>query len=169
MNSHLMDLAKNKLILLYILSRNPNLYNNHTLTNFILQNELMNYFFLNQYLAELMDSEFVEENIQGKLHLAPLGEEALSFFKNQITKSELDHLEKLLIKDQEKLQPIEYTGEILNEELILQATKGAKVLFEMKLTIEDNSSAEEILENFISHAEQILYKVDEVLTTTYEN
>ncbi len=163
MNNHLMDLAKNKLILLYILSEYPDLYTNHTLTNFILQNELMNYFFLNQYLAELINSDFVEADPQGLLHLTSLGEETLSFFKNQITKSELNQLERLLTKNQEIIQPVKYTGNIIGEDLFLQATKGRNILFEMTLKLESPSNAQAIIENFETQGESILAEINRVL------
>ncbi|NLK95394.1 MAG: DUF4364 family protein [Clostridiales bacterium] len=86
------DLAENKLLLLYILSTLKEPISNSQLTEIVLENNLINYFTLQQYISELDTSEFIHYkkiNDKNLLTLTEKGENVLSFFKNRISPSKI--------------------------------------------------------------------------------
>ena len=64
-----LELAENKLLMLYILKSIKDPISNAQFTEIILENNFMNYFIFQQYLSELEESKFVEyhENNNKKL------------------------------------------------------------------------------------------------------
>ena len=77
------ELAENKLLLLYILKSLKRPISNTQLTEIVLQNNLINYFTLQQYISELESSGFIQyEKVDEKmlLLLSKKGENVLSFF-----------------------------------------------------------------------------------------
>ncbi|NLV88030.1 MAG: DUF4364 family protein, partial [Tissierellia bacterium] len=75
------ELAQNKLLLLYIIKFSNRTFTNNELTEFVLERNYMNYFFIQQYLSELVDSHFIEKtNTDSKevYKLLEKGEIALS-------------------------------------------------------------------------------------------
>ena len=78
------DLAENKLLLLYILTSLRDPISNYQLTEIVLENNLINYFTLQQYITELENSEFINFkaiNDKKLLYITKKGENVLSFFK----------------------------------------------------------------------------------------
>lgn len=95
------DLAENKLLLLYILKNIKTPLSNSSLTEIVLQNNLMNYFTLQQYISELNEAAFinyVSKSNKKLITLTPKGESVLSFFANRISKSRTELLDKQIIK-----------------------------------------------------------------------
>ncbi|MFA5577308.1 MAG: DUF4364 family protein [Tissierellaceae bacterium] len=79
------ELAQNKLLLLYIIESES--FNNAELTEFLLKKNYMDYFSIQQYLSELINSNFIEKiNADGNeiYSLMDKGEAALSYFKERI-------------------------------------------------------------------------------------
>lgn len=83
------DIARNKLVLLYIIKNSPNEYNNTTLTEFLLEKTYMNYFLIQQYLSELIEKGLLElTNDEDKFYvILPKGEETLKYFHHKIPES----------------------------------------------------------------------------------
>jgi predicted transcriptional regulator len=54
------ELAENKLILLYVFKKIKLKLTDEQITNIILENNLINYFLLKQYMAELVESGFLK-------------------------------------------------------------------------------------------------------------
>lgn len=54
------ELAQNKLLLLYIIDKSNSSLTNNELTELVLKNNYMNYFLVQQYLSELIESGFIE-------------------------------------------------------------------------------------------------------------
>ena len=54
------ELAQNKLLLLYIIDKAEKPLTNEEITEFMLENNYMNYFLIQQYLSELTSSKFIE-------------------------------------------------------------------------------------------------------------
>ena len=87
-----LELAENKLLLLYILKTLKQPISNTQLTEIVLENSFINYFTLQQYIAELDESKFIEytEVMDKKLlKLTDKGENVLSFFKDRISPSKI--------------------------------------------------------------------------------
>src|SRR5699024_9263502 len=54
------ELAQNKLLLLYIIDKSEIPLTNGQITEFVLENNYMNYFLVQQFLSELTRSKFIE-------------------------------------------------------------------------------------------------------------
>lgn len=91
------ELAQNKLILLYIIDKSPFSFSKKKLNEFILENNYMNYFFLQQYLSELVNSNFiniVKDNNEDNYVITEQGSVVLDCFINKVPstlKSELEN------------------------------------------------------------------------------
>lgn len=90
------ELAENKLLLLYILSKLESPTSNSHLTQVVLENNLINYFSLQQYISELIDNDFIsdiKENNTHHLSLTEAGKSTLEFFINRIPSDKLNMLD----------------------------------------------------------------------------
>lgn len=90
------DLAENKLLLLYIIKIIKTPISNASLTEIVLENSLMNYFTLQQYISELEEAEFIHyisKNDKKFLTITEKGDSVLSFFANRISKSKKELLD----------------------------------------------------------------------------
>ena len=54
------ELAQNKLLLLYVIKVSKTPFDNNRITEFMLEKNYMNYFLVQQYLSELINSNFIE-------------------------------------------------------------------------------------------------------------
>ena len=54
------ELAQNKLLLLYIIKSSPISFTNSEIIEFVLEKNYMNFFLVQQYLIELVESKFIE-------------------------------------------------------------------------------------------------------------
>ena len=54
------ELAQNKLLLLYLIKSAATVFTNTEITEFVLEKNYMNFFLVQQYLSELVESNFIE-------------------------------------------------------------------------------------------------------------
>lgn len=81
--------VKNKMIILQVLSAFGVPLTNNQATEFILEHELINYFELQQYLDELINSKMIEINTiedEEYYYLTTNGAETLNYFNNRLSK-----------------------------------------------------------------------------------
>lgn len=81
------ELAQNKLILLYIIKTFPNAFTQRQITEFILKKDYLNFFLIQQYLLELIESEFISISIiddEEKYSVSKKGKLALDYFDLKI-------------------------------------------------------------------------------------
>ncbi|WDU82172.1 DUF4364 family protein [Caloramator sp. Dgby_cultured_2] len=81
------ELAENKLLILYILNKIDTPITNSSLTQIVLENNLINYFSLQQYISELIESGFIEINKEINkqlLRISLKGKRTLEFFIDRI-------------------------------------------------------------------------------------
>lgn len=82
------ELAENKLLVLYVIKSLKYPITNTQLTEIILENNFINYFTLQQYISELISSEFLKyKTINDKKHIVitEKGNNVLSFFTDRIS------------------------------------------------------------------------------------
>lgn len=144
------ELAENKLLLLYILNTVKNPISNAQLTELILEDNLLNYFTLQQYLSELEESDFikyVDINNKKLLKITKNGISVLSFFINRISETK-----KILLKEK-----INEKYDLFKKELTIQsdytplrddnflvdlkAFEGKDILIELKLSVPTKKQA----------------------------
>ena len=93
MLNNIIELADNKLLILYIIKKLKHPCSNAYITNIILNNNFLNYFLLQQYLNDLVESNYLvllkpKDEILYKL--APRGKKILEMFQNRISKFKID-------------------------------------------------------------------------------
>ncbi|MEG2338092.1 MAG: DUF4364 family protein [Clostridium sp.] len=128
------ELAENKLLLLYILDKLKVPTSNTLLTQVVLENNLINYFLLQQYLSELVDNGFIEDskyNNTHKLTLTESGKSTLEFFTNRIP------TEKIQLID-EHLAEGKYLGEVFKS--YLASFEQVDDVFKVSLYLKENDN-----------------------------
>lgn len=82
------ELAENKLLVLYVIKALKQPISNTQLTEIILENNFINYFTLQQYVSELVSSDFLKYQVINEKNLLTLtekGDSVLSFFNGRIS------------------------------------------------------------------------------------
>ena len=93
------QLAEKKLLLLYIFQQLDCSVTHSQITDFVLENELLNYFIFQQFLAELKDSGFIIEDKQENNQIFSItdkGKDTLRYFINRIPQRQLDKMNQLV-------------------------------------------------------------------------
>ena len=98
-----LELAENKLLLLYIIKSIKYPISNTQLTDIVLENSFINYFMLQQYVSELISSEFLEYKTQDDdkeiIVLTEKGDKVLFFFKDRISPNKLKLIDEYVKND----------------------------------------------------------------------
>ncbi|WP_026477078.1 DUF4364 family protein [Alkaliphilus transvaalensis] len=100
------QLAEKKLLLLYIFQQLEAPVTHSQMTDFILENELLNYFIFQQFLAELKDSGFISEEVKENeqiFNITDKGKDTLNYFIKRIPQKQLDKINTLLKTAKEDL------------------------------------------------------------------
>lgn len=168
------ELAENKLLLLYILQVLKRPISNSQLTEIILENNLINYFTLQQYISELVASGFSSyEEINDKklLTITKKGENVLSFFKDRISPSKLNILDNYikdtidLIKKELTIQS-DYTLTKNDNFLVdLRALEDNVTLMELKLSVPSKSQAASLCKRWKENPSELYNKIINLLFT----
>lgn len=141
------ELAQNKLLLLYIIKKSPHAFSKDELTEYILERNLLNYFSIQQYINELLESAFIELTEENKYRALEKGIEALRYFDSKIP-SKL----KAQIKEDFKLEEVgkemetqvvsEYYEKENNQYMVsLKLVENEEVLFSLYLSVATEEQA----------------------------
>lgn len=111
MLNNIIELADNKLLILYIIKKLKNPYSNAYITDIILNNNFMNYFLLQQYLNELVENNYLliinSKNHDEVLYkLAPRGKKILEMFQSRISQFKIDCFKNYMNSIHEKSKSI---------------------------------------------------------------
>ncbi len=111
MLNNIIELADNKLLILYITKKLKNPCSNAYITEIILNNNFMNYFLLQQYLNDLVENNYLilinSKNSDEFLYkLAPRGKKILDMFQNRISKFKIDCFKNYMSSINEKSKTI---------------------------------------------------------------
>jgi hypothetical protein len=167
------DLAENKLILLYSLSKIDLPISSQQLNKFVLDNKLMNYFSLQEYLNELCESSLIlMTDFEGKscYLITEKGKQILGYFLGHIpdvVKSQIDiHTPNIKKTARNELFITsnliqESENDYIVECKIKELTFG---LINLKLHVGNKSNANSICVNWKKHAELIYNDIIDVLT-----
>ncbi len=159
------ELAHNKLLLLYIISKSQEPMSNQEIVELVLKNNYMNYFLIQQYLSELNSSDFLEiKEINNKktYNMLDKGKMTLRFFEdriNQTMRSEL--LAELGVSETDTVQESkeligEYYSEGDNNFIVnLKLREGSITLFSLYLNLPNEEQAKEICDNWKKNPEYI--------------
>ena len=161
------ELAENKLLLLYIFHRiNMPMTNSHV-TQIVLENNLINYFGLQQYISELIDGGFLHDKVEYKKHMLSIstkGTDSLDFFINRIPDKKKETIDKYLETHIELIKMdigviCEYDIEGNNSMVRLSLKNNDTTLMELKFPIESNAKAQEISQLWKENYNEIYEKI----------
>ncbi|ABR47770.1 conserved hypothetical protein [Alkaliphilus metalliredigens QYMF] len=166
------QLAENKLVLLYIFDRVQFPLANIQLTQFIMENDIMNYFMLQQFIGELKESSFImeQEKDTGQLFMiTDQGKKTLTYFISRIPEEKrlkIDHL--LNIKKEEFVRNTEIKGEYEkltdNEYLVkLSVIEQGTPIFNLKLSVGNVKQAKDMCEKWRSDAQELYGQIINLL------
>ncbi len=81
------EIAQNKLLLLYIIKKSPYKFSKTQLNEFILEKNYINFFFLQQYLSELVESNLIsiiDNDGESHYEITEKGNTTLKYFNTKI-------------------------------------------------------------------------------------
>lgn len=166
------ELAQYKLLILYILDNAEIPMNNSEITQFLLENNYMNYFLAQQFISELVSSKFIEfstKDGQEYYHLSNAGRDTLSFFNDRIPQTLKDEVNKRYQKKKEEMvkesQIIgNYYKKSESEYIVnLKVIEKDINLFSMSLNVVSNKQAKMICNNWKKNPHEIYKKIIDLL------
>lgn len=169
------ELAENKLLVLYVIKSIKIPISNKQITEIILQNGFINYFTLQQYISELVSSKFIQysdRNDKKLLLITDRGEKVLSLFKDRLATSKTDIIDNY-IKDQienikkELTLTATYTVDENNNFIVnLRAIENDSLLIDLKLNVASNKQAIHLCNKWKSNSSEIYNKIMQLLITS---
>lgn len=167
------ELAQNKLLLLYLIKTSNSPFNNSQITEFMLEKNYMNYFLVQQYLSELITSNFIEvlnQNSEEVYNIVEKGKVALSYFEERIpdkVKAELND-EFVKIEKEEKIETqilTEYYEKGNNQFVVnLKLVENEETLFSVYLDVATKKQADLICNRWKDNTEYIYQNIVNLLT-----
>ncbi len=167
------ELAENKLLLLYIIKKINYPISNMQLSEIVLENNLMNYFIFQQYLSELIASNFLilkeEDEEINIISLSDTGSRVLNLFYQRISsykKNIIDEYIKSKIDTIKKEHTIhaDYTvsedGSFLVE---LKAMEGDYIIINLKLSVASKKQAQDLCKRWKDNSSDIYKEMLKVL------
>ena len=154
-------IAQDKLKLLYILNYINLPLTNAEITNFILDNDFLDYFTLQQSLGDLCDSKFVVLNLKNGnkyYSISEAGIVALDMFSEKLPKYFIKHRE--LLGHYYKKKDDEYI-------VSLQVMENESTIFSLSINVPDEELAKHICKKWDSSPETIFSSILKTLTTDF--
>jgi len=168
-----LELAENKLLLLYIVNRLDFPVSKAQITDLILENNLMNYFTLQQYIDELTSSGFLlYKDIDGsnRLCISEKGKNVLELFVDRISPARYEIADNYItdhweIIKKELTVSADYTIEGKNNFIVsLKATEKDRLLMDIKFNVASNKQARDLCARWKDHCPELYAKITGILT-----
>lgn len=152
MYNDILELAENKLLLLYIFCKVNRPLSNSSITQIVLENNLINYFSLQQFLSELIESSLisdVKKNNQHMLSITPKGRDALEFFNSRIPEKKREVIDNYLEKNMlDTINEVEISADYEKISgkytVILKLHDEGETLIDIKLIVDSSEKAKNI-------------------------
>lgn len=162
------ELAENKLLVLYVIKSLKHPISNTQLTEIILENNFINYFTLQQYITELLSSEFlkyIEKNDKKLLTITIKGEKVLSFFTQRISPIKRDIIDNYIssvidnIKNELTIYS-DYTIENSDSFIVnLKALENDMLLIDLKVSVPTKNQAKSLCAKWKDNPSEIYTKI----------
>ncbi len=166
------ELAQYKLLILYILDNAEIPMNNSEITQFLLENNYMNYFLAQQFISELVSSKFIEfstKDGQEYYHLSKAGKDTLVFFNDRIPLALKEEIDKRYQKKKEEMvKDSQIVGNYYKKNdseyiVNLKVIEKDITLFSMSLNVVSNKQAKMICNNWKENPHEIYKNIFELL------
>ncbi len=167
-----LELAENKLLLLFIFKKIKFPVSNNQITQIILENNFINYFTLQQYLTELLSSNFLkytDETGNHRFVITEKGIRVLSLFENRISEDKMkavdDYLsEKINNIKKEVTVTADYTIENKGNFIVnLKALENDSILIDIKLNVGSNKDARDLCHKWKNDSSELYNKIIQLL------
>lgn len=167
-----LELAENKLILIYIINKLKCPLTKNQLTQIILENNLMNYFILQQYICELVSSgiiKYSKNDTDHNLLLTDKGIKVLNLFKNRIHPDKLKSLDEYLNKNYDIISrkitvTADYTVEHGKYMVSLKSYESNDLTASIKIKAADIKQAKNICSKWKNNSSNICKEIMQILT-----
>lgn len=172
MNDNTLELAENKLLLLYIIKSIKYPISNAQLTEIVLENSFINYFFLQQYITELISSGFIkyeDTNEKKLLYITDVGNKVLTLFKDRISPQRLNVIDDYLKSSIEKIKreltiSADYTPDQNNTFIVtLKAVEDDSLLMDLKVSVASKKQAVALCAKWKENPSQIYNNIINIL------
>ncbi|MDD2573278.1 MAG: DUF4364 family protein [Bacillota bacterium] len=166
------ELAENKLVLLYILSETGMPLSKNQITQVVLENSLMNYFSMQQFLAELVQRGLVVRYEDMGRHLYRIQREGLKtlrLFSDRISLKLKETLRKylqekeMLLRRETRAHSSYSADEGGSFSIVLRLTRGEDPSMEIKLKTDTENGSKEICSNWNTDAEALYQGIIKML------
>lgn len=166
------QMAEKKLLLLYILKELEIPVTQGQVTDFILENDIMNYFMLQQFLGELKESEFIseeEKDYKQYFIITDKGVSALNYFLDRIPPSLIMKIVDLLsAKKEELMKCAEVTADFTklgdSDFMVkLQVVENGQTMIDLNLNVASNKQARQICDNWRNNGQHLYGKLINLL------
>jgi predicted transcriptional regulator len=167
-----LELADNKLLLLYIFNKIKYPVSNLKITQIVLENDFMNYFTFQQYLTELINSNLlkvIENENKKRINITDLGAEVLAMFENRLSSIKKEKANQYLNKridliKKELTVSSDFNIDNENSYIVnLKAFENEKTLIDIKLNIATNKQANDLCIKWRNDASELYNKVINLL------
>lgn len=157
------QLAEKKLVLLYILNKLDISIVLSTFTDFILENEIINYFEFQQLLDELSNTGFVKisKETTPEIQITGEGTNSLNYLINLITKQQSISIDSLLDNQKRKLlMKVEYKSVYSKADencfkISLLKIENEIVIFSLEMSVNNKKDAIKLCVNWENNAERL--------------
>lgn len=162
------ELAENKLILLYILSKVDAPLSRNQIVQIVLENELMNYFSIQQYLTELVQKSLITHYEDMGKHLYSIKQKGLETLR--LFPSRIPLKVKTLLRDYFRENKVPLSKQFraksnfsMNDKgvfsVVLRLMEGEIPTMEIKLKTEKEEDAEQICINWNANAKALYQSI----------
>lgn len=166
--------AENKLLILYILNKLNFELTNSQIARIVINTTETNYFYIQQYLSELVGDKFIEYRVEnGKrfYKITPSGKQALDFFKTMLRASirkKIDHIIK------EKIPALRTETQVAADYIPLEnddgymvscrISEGSTILIDLKIYAGTKEQARVLCRNWENNAQEIYSEIIHLMT-----
>ena len=166
------ELASHKLLILYILDKINMDLTNSQITQVVLETEMMNYFSLQQFLSQLMESKFLttyKESDREYYSLTQKGLEILEYFLSRIPEDLTKKIDEYVaLNKQSLLSDTEVKSSFIqqnNNELIvnLRVIENQSNLIDLNLNVSSEKQAQQICNNWKNNASYMYAEIIDLL------
>ena len=169
------ELAYHKLLILYVLEKAEMNLTNSQITQVILETEVMNYFSLQQFLSQLMESKFLkiyEDSNKEYYTLTQKGLETLHYFLSRIPNDITNKLDEYINLNKENLLAdtqikSSFVKQSDNEYIVnLRVIENQSNLIDLNLNVSSEKQATLICDNWKKNASYMYAEIIDLLITS---
>lgn len=168
--------AENKLLILYIINKVNFELTNSQISKLVVNIHEINYFYLQQYISQLVDDKFIGCRIEEGsrfYNITPSGRQALEFFKTMIRASTRDKIDAII---KENIQTLRTETQVSADYIPLddnqysvscRISEGETCLIDLKLFAGTKEQARLICRNWEKNSRELYPEIIRLLTSDH--